>query len=57
MSKLFNNQSKNFKNHDWLKVLKQKKTECKLHKKLLIVVKVEQHIKLKACVQNAFVRL
>jgi len=42
--------AKTFKSHYWLKVVKQKITECKFHKKLLTVV--EQHII--ACFQNAF---
>jgi len=35
MSKLSNNQCKNFKSHYWLKVVKQKKLKCQFHNKLL----------------------
>jgi len=40
MSKFFNNQSLNFKSHDWLEIqyMKQKITECKFHNTLLTVV-------------------
>jgi len=55
MSKLFKTKAETLKvmtvkSHDWLKVVKQKITECKFHNKLSTVV--EQHII--ACFRDAF---